>query len=211
MNESSGIAAWFNQYPEFITLLIIAMGWGVAILLRRAAVSAMDRVNRLATKWGGRAEPAVSSRFTSLLQLLVFWGVLLTSVVLGISVLGEGRIADWIDKPWSLLSHFLAALAILAVGHIVGLLARRLVLSLAGKSQAPALSRLAYALIIGIAAVTAIDQLGLNLTFITQLLLVLIAVFFAGLSLAFASGARTLVANLLAQGELGRYRAGDTG
>ena len=49
----------------------------------------------------------------------------------------------------------------------------------------------------------------LGILFKRRKLLILITVFFAGLSLAFAAGARSTVANLLARNELSHYRAGD--
>ena len=47
------------------------------------------------------------------------------------------------------------------------------------------------------------------ITFLGNLIVVVVAAFLLGLSIAFALGARQLVANLLSARELGRYQPGD--
>jgi hypothetical protein len=108
-----------------------------------------------------------------------------------------------------LASHVLIAVVILAVAHILGSLARSVLSGLSRKAGLSALPRMTYALVLGVGLITALSHLGLDVTFITQMLLIVVGVFFAGLALAFAIGARTLVANLAAQEELSHYKPGD--
>jgi len=70
-------------------------------------------------------------------------------------------------------------------------------------------SRLVYVAILSVAIVTDLDQLGIDTTFLTQLVLVLVIVLLGGLMLTFALGAREYVANLIARSELQRYAPGE--
>lgn len=209
MTESAGFASWLGHYPELKAFLVIVVGWLCAILLRRAVAIALVRFNRSSLSSGFRNGPVLTPQFTQMLQLLVFWGILLASIILGFSLLGHGKFATWMDGLWVFFSRLLVGFAILAVGHVLGLLVRSLITGLARKTDVTALARFVYALIVGIALIMAIDHLGLDMSFLTQIVLVLITVFFAGLALAFAAGAKEQVANLVAQGDLLRYRQGD--
>ncbi|NNF16405.1 MAG: mechanosensitive ion channel, partial [Gammaproteobacteria bacterium] len=62
---------------------------------------------------------------------------------------------------------------------------------------------------IGVAIVMALQHVGIDITFVTRLLLILVAVVGGGLMLAFAIGARCHVANLLAHRELSRIAVGE--
>ena len=209
MSGSERFTDWLNQSPEVLALLVIIAGWVTATLVRRGVAAAVPRINLSSTRLGSRSEPVLSPQFARLLQQFVFFGILLASVILGFSLLGDGEVSIWIDSLWVFVSHLLIALGILAAGHILGLLARSLVNGLARDGGAVALSRIAYAVIAGIAVVMAISHMGLDTSFLTWFVLVIVFVVFAGLALAFSLGARVLVANLAAQGDMQVYKAGD--
>jgi len=57
---------------------------------------------------------------------------------------------------------------------------------------------------------TGLAQTAFDISFISNVMVILLAFFFGGLSLAFALGSRSLVENLLARRALDRYRVGDT-
>ena len=209
MSGNEILAGWLDHFPEIVALLLVLAGWLLARIARHTVASGVPWINRMSLRWGAQSGALLTPAFAQGLQALVFWGILLTSVILGLHLIGGGELTRRLDGLLGFASQLLVALGILALGHILGLLARSLVGGLSGVSEGNALPWTAYGLIIGIAAVTAFKHLGLDLTFITQILLVIISVFFAGLGLAFALGARVLVANLVAQGELHRYKPGD--
>lgn len=209
MSGSNGLFNWLSQYPEIMAILVIAIGWVAATLVRLGLRAGILRLNKFWLRWSSRSEPLLTAQFTRFLQLLVYWGILLAAVIFAFSLLGDGRVTGWAEELWTVISRVLVALIIVATGHILGVVARRLVKDLGRNMGVAGLSRAVYAVIIAISLITAVNHLGLDITFITRLALVLITVFFAGLALAFGIGARVLVANLSAQGELQRYRVGD--
>lgn len=207
MNELS--AGLTDHFPEIFAIVIVAVGWILARVARHAVASGLPRINRVSTRWNAQRGDVVTPAFVKMLQALVFWGILLSSVIFGLMVIGSGELKGWLDGLLAFGVRLLVALGILALGHILGVLARDLIKDLPAAHDIGSLPRLAYVAIMAIAAVTALRQLGLALTFLTQILLVVITVLLAGLALAFALGARSLVANLAAQGELQRYKPGD--
>jgi small-conductance mechanosensitive channel len=70
--------------------------------------------------------------------------------------------------------------------------------------------RFAQLLIVTAAVLTGLAQTSIDISFISNVMVILLAFFFGGLSLAFALGSRQLVENLLARRALDRYRIGDT-
>lgn len=207
MNElSTGL---MDHFPEIFAVVIVVAGWILARVARQAVASGLPRINRMSARWNSQQGSAVTPEFVQMLQTLVFWGILLSSVIFGLMLIGNGELKEWLDGLLAFGVKLLVALGILALGHILGVLARDLIKDLPAAHDIGSLPRLAYVAIMAIAAVTALRQLGLALTFLTQILLVVITVLLAGLALAFALGARSLVANLAAQGELQRYKPGD--
>jgi len=198
-----------DHFPEIIAVAIIAGGWILARLARHAIAAGLPRLNKISTRWSVRPGSAVTPTFVQMLQALVFWGILLSSVIFGLTVFGSGALTQLLDGLLAFGAQLLIALGIVMLGHILGVLTRDLLRGLPASHDVSSLPKIGYVAIMAVAVVTALRQLGLNLTFLTQILLVIIAVLLAGLALAFALGARTLVANLSAQGELQRYKPGD--
>lgn len=203
------IAGWLSQFPGVVAFILIATGWILAYFARRWVAAFILWINDQSILKTSRTRPALSPAFGKALQQITFWGIVTAFVILGFSHIGSGPISIWIDKIWMLTSHVLIAIAILAAGHILGSLARGFLGEFSGKTGLGALPRLAYGLIAGISLVMALSHLGLDVSFISQLVLLVFGVFFTGLALAFAFGAKTLVANLTAHEELNRYKPGD--
>lgn len=209
MSDSKDLTGLLGQYPEIVALALMAGGWILAYFSRRSVGAAIIWINEHSIRWSSRTRPVLSHVFGKALQQITYWGIITVFVILGLSQVGSGALSTWIDRLWALASHVLIAVLILAVAHILGSLARNLLSGLSGKVGLTALPRMAYGLVVGVGLITALSHLGLDVTFITQMLLIVVGIFFAGLALAFAIGARSLVANLAAQEELSHYKPGD--
>jgi uncharacterized protein YacL len=59
-----------------------------------------------------------------------------------------------------------------------------------------------------VALLTAMGHLSINISFIANVIVILLATFMGGLALAFALGSKQLVANVLARRGMDRYRIG---
>lgn len=199
----------FDQHPVVIAMLIVALSGVLAFIVSRAVASVVPWVNRLSMRLSSKPEPMLSREFSRLLQIIAFSGVLLAGIILVLSLFDNGELSELFDRSWGFVARLLFASGILVTGHILGALTRTLLRGFSRGSELAALPQIAYVAIAGIALLVALSHLGLDVSFITQLILVFFAVFFTGLALAFALGAKTLVANLAAGGELMNFKPGD--
>lgn len=209
MTGSEEMTGWINQFPEIMAVLFVVAAILLAFLVRKGLAAAIPRVNRASIRLGSKSESLLSPEFSRLAQLVAFWGILLASIILALSLLGNGEFSVWLERGGAFVARLLVALSIMAVGHVLGSLTRSLLGSPSRKLDFTALPGIAYAAIAGAALLMALSHLGLDISFITQMVLVFVTVFFAGLALAFALGAKTLVSNLAAGSELLNYRQGD--
>ncbi len=194
-------------------LLLLLAGWLVAGWLRRLTRSMGARFNRQLGRVL-RAERAdrvrLSPALLRLLSNLVFWVVLLGFVM------GAARIADfqllttWLDRIVDWLPQLLLGVVIIVTGYLIAAIVRDLVydaLDSAGVAQRMLIGKLAQTATFLAALVIGIDQVGIDVTFVTTMIAVVLGVVLAGFSLAFGLGARHLVANLLAAGSLRSHLA----
>ena len=209
MTALEGTTGWLNQSPEFLAVLFIVTAILLAFLVRKGLATLIPWVNRTSVRLGSKSDPMLSPEFSRLTTQIAFWGILLAGFVLAFSLLGDGEFSSWLERGWAFIARLLVALSILAAGHVLGSLTRGVLGGPSRKLEFNALPDMAYAAIAGAALLMALSHLGLDISFITQLVLVIVAVFFAGLALAFALGAKTLVANLAAGNELMNYKQGD--
>lgn len=195
-------------------LLLIAVGWALAALLRALVRQVAGRIERLAHRRTGAEETPGQKAAARVAAGVVFWLVLVFFIAaateqLGLEVVTQGLVGLATYLP-AVLGAVLIVLAALLLADSV----RRGATSLAtwsGLRYADMFGELARVLIYVIASVFALDQLGVDST----ILVVLSATFFAGLvgaaSLAFGLGARTTVGNILAAHYLPEsYRTGQT-
>jgi len=201
------LGEWLPQLVGALALLVIgvACAWILGALTTRVlrAVGA----DRLADRFGvhesfGRPDstPAVSV----LVGRVVRIALALVVIVAAISTLGIGGIEPALNALLLYLPRIVAALVLLAVGVVVGKMVGHWIDGLATQLDLGVpLGRIAYAVVFGIFALTAFEQLGVP----TDLTIVLGAIVLgvAGLTaaLAFGLGGRDLARELSA----GRYVA----
>lgn len=200
---------WLSNNPELLALLILIVGWVAALCVRYAAAYGANLANRAAAGLGQSTEPLISQKMLLIIQRVGFWLVLLSAVALALETLGVAQMADGLDSLVGFVPSLLVALAILTVGHVIGLLGRELVAGLDYSQHTANLAKIVYGFVMLIAAVMALQQIGLDVSFLSELSIIFTAFVLGSLGLAFAIGARQLVANLTAQGELQRYKVGD--
>ena len=120
----------------------------------------------------------------------------------------------WLSGIAVYLPKALVAILIGAAGVIGGLIVRDIVSSAAvsaGIRYGDTLGRLANYAILLMTVFVAIQQLGINIRFLTILMTILLSGLFLGFALAFGLGARTAVSNILASHYLQRiYKVGHT-
>lgn len=206
-----------NYLPRIaLAVLVLVMGWLLAKLLRLLIVRAIGRLDQLWQRLiSNRSLEQLQPRHppTRIVGELVFWLLLLIFVTLATEILGLGIFATWLKQIVTYLPLAIAGLLIVLVGFVVSSLARDLVSSAAvsaGLAQADLLSRSAQAIILFTAIILGIDQIGIDIMFLSVVVGIVLATMLGGIALAFGLGARTHVSNIIAANQLRQiYQVGD--
>lgn len=163
---------------------------------------------------GGLRGLGVERSAAELIGGLVFWLVLLLFVVAATETLGLPVVATWLSGLARYLPRVLVAALILLAGVLVGSLSREAIATATGATgvgYADQLGRAAQTVVLLVAAVTAVDQVGIDSRFLTAAIMRVVGAIIGGIALAFGLGARTAVANIIAAHYLRQsYRVGQT-
>ncbi len=229
MNESTNIleglttgfqnltAQMLEYFPRVAAaLIVLLLGWLLARLMRLLIVRAVGRLDKL---W----QRLISKRGRGYLQPrhpparivgeLVFWLLMLIFVTLATEILGLGIFSVWLQEIVSYLPLAAAGLLIILVGFIVSSLVRDLVtsaLASAGLSHGELLGRTTQVIILFITIIIGMDQIGIDIAFLSVVVSIILGTMFGGIALAFGLGARTHVSNIIAANQLQQiYQVGD--
>ncbi|WP_126455020.1 mechanosensitive ion channel family protein [Sulfuriflexus mobilis] len=197
-------------------VLVLVLGWLLARLLRLLVVRAIGSLDqlwqRLISKRGlGHIQPRHPP--TRIVGELVFWLLMLIFVTLATEILGLSIFGTWLKEIITYLPLAAAGLLIVLVGFVVSSLVRDLVASAAASaelSQGDLLARTAQVIILFTAIILGIDQIGIDIMFLSVVLGIILASMLGGIALAFGLGARTHVSNIIAANQLRQiYQVGD--
>jgi hypothetical protein len=208
----------FKFLPNLLAFVgIILLGWMLAWLLRTWVVRLLGGLERIVRSRWSRSEWAAGEFIRSapaVIGRIVYWSVLIFFIAAATEILGLAVVSNLVNGLGRYLPNVLAAGLIGLAGIIAGNIVRSAVV------KAFASTELAYATLLGrtaqisvllIAALIAIDQLGINVKFLMVIIAIVTGASLGGMALAFGLGARTLVSNLIATHYLSRvYRVGQT-
>lgn len=200
----------FASRPELVAIAVLIAGFivgRIASILVGRGLGALDRrVARVSTS----DSSVFSPRLIGISRAAVFWLVLVLAIVYALRILGVGGVSTLANQVISFIPQALVSFAIIAAGHLLGLLASNLLTELNDDIQEDSFApRLLYGGILTVAIVMGLQHIAIDISFVTRLLLILIAIVGGGLMLAFGLGARPYVENLLAHKEMGRFAVGE--
>lgn len=190
--------------PNFLIAILIMIA---GILIARLFKSIISRLSKKLSgfipgqKFAGKARQLRLDRYTLLVSNIFFWIILFFFLTAATEVLGLPIITAWLSRFVQYLPNILAAALIIFAGIIGGAIVRDLTsttASSAGFGYGEVLgTALQYAILL-IVIVVGVQQIGIDLAFLTGLLSIVIAAVLLGAALAFGIGARNAVSNILA-------------
>jgi small-conductance mechanosensitive channel len=184
-----------------VAILILLIGFIAATLLGRLARRLVAR----GARWVGSLQPGTISvpgldRAEKAVGRAVYWLVVVCAVMAATETLGLPVVTAWLSGIATFLPRVAVAILIIALGTAAARVASHVVRSTANAANMPMAERLGRVtetvLLLGTALV-AIEQLGIEISFLKATLLILLAGLLAGAALAFGLGGRDLVANIL--------------
>ena len=216
MDAANGIAVlldvaqqMLDQVAAFAPALLgaaglLAAGWlagwllsrGVTKLVDKLAPGLEERANRLTLRRLG-----IERRLAELVGRFVFWVVLAVFAAAAIETLGLPVLAAWVGQLGALLPRLFVGAIIVLVGLFVGSLARDAAAAAAragGADRADLLGRVVQSAVVVTAVVAGLEQVGVDSSFLTSMIVVIAGAALGGMALAFAFGARTEVGNIVA-------------
>jgi hypothetical protein len=191
----------FIEYaPELIgAFALMIFGWLVAYLLRistKKIVHGLDSIFQKGSKHDDEHRENIKRSYSIILSQIVFWAVILFFIAASANLLGWKMFTGWMDGIVSFLPSLITGLLIILAGYLLGNAARATILS-TDIQQATVLARIAQIVILFSAGVIGIELIGLNMHFLTNVVVVIIGILLAGAALAFGLGAKTMVANIV--------------
>ncbi len=185
-------------------VLLLVIGWLIARLLRAWTTRSLSRLNR---RFAGQAvehelKASGAGRVANeAAGLIMFWLVLLLFMAAAGEVLGLVVVTTGLSRFAQYLPNILGAMLVVLAGMVLSNLARNAIARAVASAKigyGEVLGQSARIVIILVAGIIALDQLGID----SQLLIIstniLIASAIGGTALAFALGSRTAVGNILA-------------
>jgi len=182
---------------------VLLAGWIIAQLLR---VSTRKLIRGIDTLWSSGAGEDSAGQLRAkrthaiIAGNLVFWVTLTFFIATAAHMAGWEMLSDWMDSIVIYLPNLVSGLLIILGGFLLSNFVRKAVISAAesaGMAQSPVLARISQVVVIFTALLIGIEQIGVNVDFLTNVLIVIVGVLLAGPALAFGLGARTLVANVI--------------
>ena len=195
---------------ELIAIAILVLGVVAARLAAMAAGALLGFIDRRTARLATTDQSVISPELVRVTRAIVFWLILILAVSYALRVLGVEGVSSILAAVIEFIPQLLVGFAIVIAGHVLGLAASQLVAELDEDLSVDSLGpRLLHGTIFVIALVMGLKHINVDISFITQLVLITVTVIGGGLMLAFALGARRHVANLLARRELSYLSVGD--
>ncbi len=195
-------------------LVLLVVGWLVASLIQKLAYKLMIIVDQyVVQRFAGVVSNQRSVKQASLktVSKVLFWLVFLFFFAAASNVLGWVFISEWMNQLFAYVPKATSALLVIFVGIVIANIVRNtLQQSLEGPNRA-LIIKAVYGIVVFVAAIVAIEQLGINIQFVTTLITVFLALLLAGLVLGFSFGAKDTAANIIAIPYITRqYKVGDS-
>jgi hypothetical protein len=183
---------------------LLLLGWLVGRLLRAwitRLVGLLERRVRAQVLDAATARLGVERKASEIIGSLVFWSVFIVFLGAATDALGLPVLSTWLAGLALFLPRLLLAMLIVLAGILAGALARDAIwaaMQASGVAFDRALGRMAQTAIIIAAIITAVDQIGVDSTFLTGAMMIGLGAILGGCALAFGLGARTAASNIIA-------------
>lgn len=211
---TDSIAAYLPHI--LVSAVVLVTGWLIARFARFVVIRFMSGLDHLWHRVMSRRGLAVSqSRYppARIIGEVFFWVILLLVITLVAEVLGLKAFVSWLSQVVSHVPLLISGLLIVLAGYIISTLARDLVASSAASARlikGDLLGRIVQAFILTTAVVIGVDQIGIDITFLSIIAGIVLASILGAMALAFALGAKAHVANIIAGYHMRQYyRTGD--
>lgn len=193
-----------SSAPQIIgAIALLAVGYITAFALRMLAqklVQGFDSIFNRAVKNDGVKREQLKKSYSLIIGKFVFWIVFIFFIAASANLLGWKLFSGLMEELLSFLPSVVSGLVIILGGYLISNAARSGIISTSmtiGTITSHALARIAQIVILFSFIIIGIEQIGLNVQFLTSAIVVIVGILLAGGVLAFSLGAKTMVANII--------------
>jgi hypothetical protein len=185
-----------------VATAILLGGWLLALVARAIVGQIVLRWTRAATEDGqdALADAVARHRTDRVFARATYWLVILIALMGATEVVGLATVSSWLATVAIYLPRVFAAFIIGIAGVVFGSLARVALakaLPISELVDPERIGRVVRLLIIGVSVLVAVQQLGVDVGFVTTLLAIMITALLGAGALAFGLGGKATVANIL--------------
>lgn len=195
---------------------VLLLGWLIAHTLSlstRKLIQGLDALFARFARMDGIHREQIQSSYASIISKIVFWVVMLFFLAVSANILGWDIFSGWLDSIVSFLPGLISGLIIILGGFLLSNLAKAGIISAAHKAgigQSAVMARAVQVVIILSSIIIGVEQIGLNIGFLSNIIVATVAILLAGAALAFSLGAKNMVANIIGAQYTRKYcRVGD--
>lgn len=193
-----------EYFPQVLaTIGVLLIGWLAAYALSlstRKLILGLDALFGRITKIDNINRERIQTSYSLIISKVVFWIVILFSLAVGANILGWELFTGWLESIVGYLPGLVSGLAIILGGFLLSNLAKSTIYSAAERAhitQSAGMARSVQIVIIFSSIIIGVEQIGLNIDFLSNIIVASVAILLAGAALAFSLGARTMVANII--------------
>ena len=206
INEiQSSLSTWLPAILGALLLLII--GWLVARISQAVVARLLHRLglDRLAERTGiaqGLTTIGVQSTLSYLLARITYWLILIFFILLALGALGlTDVVTSALNSFFVFLPRLVAAMVIFLLGAFIARIVGDAITAVTLQSDIPSGRVLGQAVrysLLLVVVVLALDELGVQTTILTTIIIITVAAVVFGLALAFGLGNRQLAYGIMA-------------
>lgn len=197
-----------EQMAEFAphlaaSLLLLLAGWVIAALtrfvVRKVLRGLHSLLHRKLMRLGARAS-RMETAVVEAVPHLLYWFIILFFLAAATEAMGLPVFTSWLSHLGNYIPKILSALVIIFAGLWFGSFLKTVTsrgIATTGLPYGELLGRLAQISLVTVTIIIAVNQLGIDLTFLTDLATILIGGLLLGATIAFGLGARTMVSNIV--------------
>lgn len=197
-------------------LLLILVGWLVAALTRAVLTRSMGGLLRLLSARypsAGIGATRIQKMAVHALPRIIYWFIIIFFLALGSETLGLPIFTAWLAQIMNYIPLLLTAVLLTLAGVWTGIVLKEMVSRMAAAARLPyarVLGGLCQTAVVIVTLVIAVNQLGVDLSFLTIMSGIVLGSLLFAVALAFGLGANTMVSNIISCHYLQRlYRIGN--
>lgn len=198
-------AAALSAVDFAFALLVVLVGWLIARLVSAAALPLLRGVrfnDGMRSLLGVPADASSRHEPAKLAAWVIYWTILVISVLLAMDVLGFHLMLALSDRLRDVLPRVLVATVMLVIGVLLAIVlgaATRRLFEGAGMRASRFRGQLVTWVLTAFAVLLALEQLGLAAQFIMNIMVILVAAIGLALGLAFGLGCRDLARDFVVE------------